>query len=48
MEGVPEYPNFKDDLDKVLSPNIITSLDHPVVQRLLGNQGPDASEEEVY
>jgi len=48
MEGIPEYPDFREDLEKALSPNIITSLDPPVVQRLLGKQGPEADAEEVY
>jgi hypothetical protein len=48
MEEIPEYPDFREDLEKALSPNIITSANHPVVQRLLGKQGPKADMEEVY
>ena len=48
MEGLPEYPEFREDLEKALSPNIITALDHPVVQRLLGKQDPEVGMEEIY
>ncbi len=48
MEDTPAYPGFRDDLEQVLSPNIINSLDHPVIQRLLCQQGPDVDTEEVY
>ena len=48
MEGIPEYPGFREDLEKALSPNIIAGIDHPLVQSLLGKQGPQADLEEVY
>lgn len=48
MEELPEYPEFREDLEKALSPNIITALDHPVVQRLLGKQDPGTEAEEIY
>ena len=48
MDEIPEYPGFREDLEKALSPNIITTLDHSVVQRLLAKQGPEADVEEVY
>jgi hypothetical protein len=48
MEGIPEYPGFQEDLEQALTPNIIDSLDHPVLQRLLGQQDTDNDIEEIY
>ena len=48
MDRLPEYAEFRVDLDKALSPNIITALDHPVVQRLLGKQDPETDIGEIY
>ena len=48
VEGIPEYSDFQKDLENALSPNIIDCLDHPVIQRLLANQGPDLDDGEVY
>jgi hypothetical protein len=48
MDEIPEYPDFREDLEKALSPNIITSLDHPIVQRVLGKQDPEIDAEEIY
>jgi hypothetical protein len=48
VEGIPEYPGFQEDLEQALTPNIIDSLDHPVLQRLLGQQDTDNDIEEVY
>jgi hypothetical protein len=43
-----EYPEFLDDLEQALTPNIITSLDHPVAQRILAEQQSVLGEEDVY
>jgi hypothetical protein len=48
MENTPEYPKFQEDLEQALTPNIIDSLDHSVLQRLLGQQGTDSDIEEIY
>lgn len=48
MEGIPEYPNFREDLEQALTPNIITSLDHPVFQQLIGQQEGHIHDEEIY
>ncbi len=48
MENTPEYPKFQEDLEQALTPNIIDSLDHPVLQRLLGQQDTDSDNEEIY
>jgi hypothetical protein len=48
LEGSPEYPDFAQDLEAALSPNIITSLDHPVIQRILGGHGADNDITEIY
>jgi hypothetical protein len=47
VEGIPEYPHFQADLENALSPNIIDSLEHPVIQQLLGNQSA-VNDLEVY
>ena len=38
VDGIPEYPSFQEDLEKALSPNIINSLVHPVIQQLVCKQ----------
>ncbi len=48
MSDVPDYPDFAKDLDKALSPNIISSLDHPLIQRLLDIHSTVNDWEEVY
>jgi hypothetical protein len=44
VEGNPDYPEFQQDLEKALKPNIIDRLDHPILQK--AQQGNDAGEEE--
>ena len=48
LPNIPEYPEFQENLDRALTPNIIDSLDHPVLQRLLGQQDTDSDIEEIY
>jgi hypothetical protein len=47
-EGTPEYPDFVEDLEKALAPNIIESLDHPVIQRIFDDRAGRNNSEEVY
>ena len=53
-EGIPEYPECRKDLEQALTPNIISSLDHAVLQQLLDqadsttDADADASNEEIY
>ncbi len=48
VEGTPEYPDFAEHLENALSPNIITGLDHPIIQQILGGRGAGNDMEEVY
>jgi hypothetical protein len=48
MEGTPEYPDFAEDLEKSLVPNIIDTLNHPVLQRLLDDRAGRNNSDEVY
>lgn len=44
----PEYPAFQDDLEQALTPNIITSINHPVVQKILAEQHSATDIAEIY
>jgi hypothetical protein len=47
IEGNPDYPEFQQDLEKALKPNIIDRLDHPIL--LKAQQGNDAGDDgEIY
>jgi hypothetical protein len=47
IEDVPEYPDFENDLEWAMKPNIIDRLDHPIL--LKAPQSNDAGDEkEVY
>ncbi len=47
IEDVPEYPDFENDLEWAMKPNIIDRLDHPIL--LKAQQSKDAGEaEEIY
>jgi hypothetical protein len=47
IEGKPEYPEFQQDLETALKPNIIDRLDHPIL--LKAQQGNDAGDDgEIY
>jgi len=48
MESTPEYPNFREDLEQALTPNIIATIDHPVLQQILCRQDADIDNEEIY
>jgi hypothetical protein len=48
MENIPEYSEFQEDLEQALTPNIIASLDHPVLLRLLAQHATDNDIEEIY
>jgi hypothetical protein len=48
MEGTLEYPDFAKDLEKALVPNIIDTLNHPVLQRLLDDRAGRNNSDEVY
>lgn len=46
-EGVPEYRNFREDLEQALTPNIIASLNHPILLQHLGQQDTVADDQEI-
>jgi hypothetical protein len=53
VEGDPEYPDFKEDLERALKPNIVDRVDHPVVQQILDarnrrNREIDDLDERIY
>jgi hypothetical protein len=48
IEGIPEYPEFREDLEKALSPNIIANLDHPVIQQVLDKPKAGSDWEDIY
>lgn len=48
MSGLPDYRDFKTDLEKALAPNIIDRPNHPVIERILGQNRPAPEAEEIY
>jgi hypothetical protein len=48
MSDTPRYLTFEDDLNQALTPNIVSKLDHPVVQKTLSEQQSDSDGEGVY